>query len=735
MTSTRDTFARLRARARLGIAVEAASVCAIVGGAFVFGSYLIDRTLHLEVGFRAILALVVAACLVRAVRIRLLAPMRVDLGDDEFALAVERRDPQLRQSLISAVQFERDLESATAHAGESASLKRHVVDDVTRRAIGIRFHRAIDRARVARFAGVGIAAIAAVGLWSSLSSDEARLWFARNVLLADEPWPRRTHLRFLDHDPSVPLRLAEREDVTLRVEAAGVVPDRIELDCRFASGETFTRTLDQATERVFGITLEALLEDAVVVARGGDGSTAELRITLIPRPRLALTGMTLVYPEYMRRPARDVVDTGGDVRVPRGGSLTLTARSSKPLRSASLTFAQQHVPAELAPDGLGVTAVCTPTESGPLRLDAIDLDDLGPDQPTQIHVRVVEDTAPVVDFVTDGVGAMITPIARIPGFLDVRDDYGVRTARAEFKIAETKTTDDGAPETAPAEFEPAPFTGLDALVPGVTEAELEIALDLQALCPDPDPNSPANRVRPGHTLSLRFAAHDDFAPEPNTGTSETLHLRVVTAEALLTELRRRQTEQRRDLERVLDDETRGRDELAEIVPPGGDDPRAMQARLRIQAIARQQNSLGMRVQGIAARYRQILREMLNNRLFEPQLTSRLDAQIVSPLMALASGDFPVSAARTADFATSGDPDLRDQLVASYDNICDVIRQVLAHMERTEDLAALIESLRLILDMQGRVGSLVESALEAQGTGLFDRPPGRDPNRPGDREKK
>ena len=142
----------------------------------------------------------------------------------------------------------------------------------------------------------------------------------------------------------------------------------------------------------------------------------------------------------------------------------------------------------------------------------------------------------------------------------------------------------------------------------------------------------------------------------------------------------------------------------------------------------------MRVQGIATRYRQILREMSNNRLFEPQLPGRLEAQIVSPLITLALDDFPDSAESTAAFAESGDDSIRDSAIEVYDIIIAIIRQVLARMERTEDHAAIIETLKIILNMEGKVEGLVEKALEAEGAGIFDPPPDKRDKQDKDKNK-
>jgi hypothetical protein len=116
--------------------------------------------------------------------------------------------------------------------------------------------------------------------------------------------------------------------------------------------------------------------------------------------------------------------------------------------------------------------------------------------------------------------------------------------------------------------------------------------------------------------------------------------------------------------------------------------------------------------------------MKNNRLFEPGVTSRLDSRIVSPLMAMSLDGFPNSAAQTSVFADTGQEDTRVSAVEVYDQIIETIREVLAHMEKTEDLAAIVEALRIVLRTEEQAGELIEKLRNAQGGGIF-APAGRD----------
>ncbi len=727
-------LAGIRARARGGIVIEAAGAIAVAFLVHGVVSYTLDRWLHLEVAFRAVLLIALALFLWRIASRRLVAPLRTTLDDGELALAVERQDPQLHQALISALEFDDDLRAGRDH-GESAAMMRSVIDDVERRVGAIAFLRALDARRVARFLGLAGFGLVAFASWFVLGGAEARLWARRDLLLGSEAWPRNTWLSWDEIDASAPLRIAEREDLRLRVAVRGIVPERVELRGRFAGGEEFVRPMDRIGADRFAVTLETLLEDADVRAVGGDGETPPLAIRLVARPRVTELAITVEFPEYMGKQPEELSATGGDVRVPRGSTLTLVGKSSKPLRKAELVFGQDHrTPIEIeGPDARAMRVRFAPETGGELLLEVLDTDDLGPTAPPMLHLSVVDDAPPTLEFETSGIGSSITANARIPGVLKVRDDYGIATVTASFRTMAATAPDGGEKPPEPA-FEAAPVVWQDELEVGGTEADLGVVFDLLPLSPNAEPGAPENRIQPGTLLSVRFEATDVHAPDAHRGQSEVLNLRIVTRDQLLEDLTRRQLEQRTELERVRQKEVEARAELSDILSSTSADPRASSAKLRVESLARQQLALGKKVQGIGERYGRIVDEMVNNRLFEPAVTRSLAARIVEPLGQLAREDFPRSATLVETFANTGEESARDDCLAAYDDIIARLQALIDQMETTESIAALVESLKGVIRTEREVDDLIQGLRQEQGEGVFgpgstkdeDQKPGEKP---------
>ena len=103
-------------------------------------------------------------------------------------------------------------------------------------------------------------------------------------------------------------------------------------------------------------------------------------------------------------------------------------------------------------DGHSFSTRFKPENTGLLVLDVLDEDQLGSAKPTRLFLRVTEDQPPEVENRVTGIGNLITPTARIPGFIRVRDDYGLTALEPMFRIATGEQDDPTADEVAELEL-------------------------------------------------------------------------------------------------------------------------------------------------------------------------------------------------------------------------------------------------------------------------------------------
>jgi hypothetical protein len=751
MTAPTSLFSRLRGSARRGIWIEGLGLVLAGFVAFMLISFALDRTLRLEEVYRVSLLVLLLGGAWWVTQRYILGPLGVDLTDDELALAVERGESDLAQSLISAVQFERSLEGG-GPVSESTDLMRKVVSDVHARIDGIRDETALDTSRVRRFLAVILACLAVVGTWALTDSESLALWARRNLLMSDEDWPRASQLAFvMDHEGGV-VRVAHGDDLTVEVHATGqVIPEQVYVHYRFGDGISgrepmaLTGDADSDGGARFTWLMEQVLSPATLYATGGDGLSQDLRIEVVERPMLLDLAITKHYPAYMNREPERVPPGEGDLRVPAGVRLDFAGNSSKELEKAFLTFGREApIGLDLASDRRSYRGSFAPQESGVLTLDVLDRDRLGSGKPPKLFLRVVEDRAPMVDYKTQGIGSMVLFKALIPGSVRFRDDFGLTRVAAAIRITREEgdaqagagTGEDAEVKAPPAEaaWEDLPLTGLRQPDGQGTEQEYELPIVFDLASRNDITKSetdPSLAIRPGMLLQIRFSATDNYGPEaPHTGTSEVVTVRVVTEDKLMQDLHRRQVERRREVEQILQKEKDYELEIGEIISPTANDPKASLARLRLQAIARDQRALQKQVLGVADRYRLILDEYANNRILKPSQIIQQRQAIEEPLERLGREDFPTSAQEVEDFSQRGIEELRQIAVASYEAIVRDLEEIIRNMAHLESVAGIIEEFRKIRQMEESVRRDAAAALEKEDAASRVAPPREGPEKEG-----
>lgn len=413
LAAAREQLQRQRRRARTGIWIETLGVVALLLVAYAVPTWITDRLLRLEWAFRAALLLSFAVVVVQVFRRRLLRPLDVPLTEEEMALAVERRSPELSQSLISSLQFDDDLRGV-GRASDSPELKAAVVRQVRERLQSIPFGRAIDARRVRRFFGAIALFVLFFATWGATSPSSLGTWALRNVLLTNHDWPRYTSLRFVGSDGTV--RLPQGDPLAVLVAVDGPVPDRMTIEYAFRSGERGAEPMSLTGEREFTWTLDAVLASVELTVQGGDALPCSLQVDVVERPRIDDLTIRVAYPHYMERDPFDVPATEGELRLPRGALLTIAGRSQKPLSSAFLLFgSDQKIAMNVSSDWHGFQGEFEPPRSGLLSVDVIDRDRLGTGTPPKLVLRVGDDKPPTIEFRLRGIGASITAHARIPG--------------------------------------------------------------------------------------------------------------------------------------------------------------------------------------------------------------------------------------------------------------------------------------------------------------------------------
>ncbi len=717
----RDLIEAVRQQTRRWVWIESLALIGLAGAAVFFGTMAFDWAVEPPAWVRVLLVGLALVGLVAMIWGKLWGRLAVSMGDATLASLLERGHVGFRDSLSTAVEL------STGPAGDvDRRLLERTIDEAVAVVGDVEPARLFRRRRLVATALAGGLAVASIVGLACLRPAVADLWTRRMLLLDDTPWPRRTGLEAEGFSAGV-RKVARGTDVDLRVraDAAREIPEVVDLRTRSSRGGPW-RTERMGVRggvaegaQAFGHLIKGVNEDLDVEIRGGDARLRGLRLVVVDAPALESLECVALLPGYLGGGTR-AVSASRVLQVPRGSTVTLRFRATKPLRAATVVTVADGVEtrlAEVAGGSAGLPAQESASgvrdlavELGPVEGEQTfvarftDTDGLDNREPISVVLAAVPDEAPQVAMRMRGISTAVTPQARIPLVGIVSDDHSLAEASATVAVKDGATVN-------------VAVSRVKAGVPLVefTEDRPEI-LELEPLA-----------LAPGAALSVQVAARDGctLGGGPNEGKSDAWSLDVVTPEALMAMLEAREILLRRRFESVVSDLALARERLAaglggnaavegraagetgEEDGAGSDDGENRAAASEADGWALESGRLAESASRAAGETGEIARDFLairgeldNNRMLTEELEGRLVGQIATPLSAIAAGDLPGLAAAVRAAPASE----REAIVARADMVLARMRAVLDKMMELESYNEVIELLRGVIRTQEEIRS-------------------------------
>jgi hypothetical protein len=353
-----DRLAALRARTRVHLAIDGLASTALAFVTIGLVSFGIDRVFRLPWGQRAGMLAIMALLAGTLIWRRIVVRLRVALPLVELARAVEKMEPRLEWRLVSAVQF---LEREDPRG--SAELARLVIAEAEQAAAPLVFSRVLDTGAVARRTGRGLLTVAC-GLALVLAPGfrkSSKIWFDRCILLSSTAeWPKNTELTVTAQNGQVVtvlgngrMRVAipRGSDLAIIVSARGEVPTRATLAFDFAASHIRgTRPLARLGDNRFRHVFEKVVEDCDFLVRGGDDEVGPIHVAVVRPPFLDGLAIEADPPAYTKVPKKTFGIEAGEIALPAGTSVTITAHGTKPLLGAELDVRFAGTSLDAAPE-------------------------------------------------------------------------------------------------------------------------------------------------------------------------------------------------------------------------------------------------------------------------------------------------------------------------------------------------------------------------------------------------
>ena len=739
----RGVIDSLRGRIRRYVVLEGIAVLAVLTVGWFWLTYLMDvghfgvTSLELPSGVRT-LAVIIGASALAAVgaswlATRVLRPLRTDA----LALLLERKFPEFRGSLMTA------LRPHGGHEPVGEAMLYRTRRDAADRLREVDVSDVLNPVPLRRWLIGGAAGLVSLLVLAGVNPHGLSRWADAYLFQKDGYWDRFRETELVvsllmqPGDRVVPfvdgsVRHARGANLTVLADVpeGRTLPERVVLTVRGSSGSLYDQQISMTKSAAgrYRHTVLDVTEDLLLDFRAGDYATrTPYRVETVDAPRVDQIVLRNDYPDYTgldQETSGILTVAAPSVALPVGTETVLQVRTNKPITGVAVRDESGRIDLSVETSGTG-DSMLRVTDQGfelPLRLvsgepaiagngeqqlelagatqlkiSLLDEDGLSSTRDAQLEIVAVPDRPPIVVARPSGVGTAITRKARVPFSGTLEDDYGLLEAwfDAEFREAE----DDAAfltPERYP----------LDVNV----ESRKQFALDPGQVALDLRPLS----LRVGQSVRMAIAASDeDDLAGPNEGRSEALTLRIVSDDELLAVLYDKELNLRGRFERIIEEigETRttladaadrlraARDETAAEGQAGG----AASAAAEQAVLAIRKNEGETRT--VLDRFSDIRAELVNNRVDTDEALDRIDRGITVPLEVILDREFRETEessvrTRTASRKQSGELATSiDGTVNRIDRLLDRLNAVLDEMQRRQSYNQLVKQLQQILEKQ------------------------------------
>ncbi len=713
----------------------------------------------------AIIAAILAWILYRWVFRRTVVP----LTNRSMAVLLERKFRDFDDSLVTSVELTEDPSHAERFDPGMLDLTAEKARDNTG---AVRLRQVFNYNPLVRSIVGAAVLLVTVVVFYAVNRSAMAVWVNRIYLLRDEPWPRNarievvgvellgsedapqrpTQVPLIRFDENQSLKVAKGSNVRLRVRAdmaATVIPEVCTMYYSTEDGERGRVTMNRLRRSrgeyqdysFNGKPLRGILSTVHFDVVGYDYRVRDYKVLVVDSPAIIATELDCRFPDYLVDeqlslwlPRIEPLTSAS--QLPRGTDVTIRAQSNKPLRRVDLYNPETKELTTLNIEGDDQQRrqfeYRVPSLDDNLTLDVTlyDADNVVTERPSRIFITAVPDEAPRVDVKLRGIGTAVTPDVVIPVEGTILDDYAVNKTWYDVEMQRPGAT----PEDQQTVHQTHEFELQEA---GRAETSLDFRA-LRSLETDPLELRPTDKL----IVAIKAADKHDLDGSPNVGSGDRYQLDVVTPDALLAMLESREIGHRRRFEQIIEEMTQARDFLNRVKSPAPDrglepgdvldaaeqpdeeqpDPEKVAERtqslrlLRTQQAYQQTRKSGQELLGVAAAFRDIREELINNRVDTEDRKRRLKELIADPMQLVGETMFPELDRRIESLEKSlteamgsrqFDPQVGEEdasaAVEQANDILAELEEILQQMLDLETYNELLDIVRqLIEDQQGLI---------------------------------
>jgi hypothetical protein len=677
-----------------------------------------DRLLALGRGPRVAMLLVVLFVFIRQVIIWIVRPIMAYADPVQMAAVFEARHATLGDRLISTVA--RATRPNRAAPDESPAFVERLFNETIERFRSISSPAIFDETRLKKHMALGAATSLVIAATAVLMPGTLQTYLLRDWLLADVSWPLRTALHVEGFRDGV-LRWPIGDDLSLSAKVVGDVPDGIEAQVEAGEDRATTHPMERRGERQFLLSYGPLSSSMrvrfVLEQWGADPRTDWYDIQAVARPSIKRAGVEVRPPAYTKQPPFALASGQLSADILRGSTVAIDATLNKPVASATLKLGDKTIMKAGSDSPVRIRAEFTPDRGGSYYFDLMDHEGFSDARPVTYALRLLADPPPQVRLAFPGTGEMLVPGAVLELTGQAEDNLALRSVDLITQVR--RAVEAGEPATVSEQSES---------LPGVNDHPQRLALKRSIALA-------TMKLATSDLLTLKVAAADYQEQSPTTtassakvrtgvGESQGRTFRIVTAEELLSELARRESEWCKQFEQIIKTQEQIKARLVELSRSTQD--QSTENAVRFAQEQRAQRAQTSRVATVRRQFEMILDEMKINQLANPGVRKRLESGIILPLRDSVNAKTAEAADMIDQLRNAFSPQAATELEAAQTRLIQAMYSVLSNMLRSEGYNEAIALLRDIVRLQGEVTQQTQTQLNREIERMFGAEPTSQP---------
>ena len=392
--------------------------------AAVAAATLAEAHLHLSATLRWPLCIALFAYLVGGMVFLVFRPLFREWTEEEVAVHIERRYPELDNQLINALQL--GVDDRVVSPGMVEALVEQAAANVSQ----VPVRNAVSTRRCRYVAIAALVATALLGTWAALSFDRFSNALQR-VLFPGRDIAALGRVRIVSVTPGN-TRINSGSALEVVVETEGGASEAIDagLTYRYEDGENDLRKAMSSVRRnVFMCRVDEIktpLHYRVTIG----GTESELyAVEVVERPVIVRRGIRYNFPTYTGAAGwrdRFDEDTNGDVRAPIGTIATVELTTNKPIKTGELRISTgDKLTLRRRQSNTHLEATLAVIRDAVYTVHLTDADDMANRDPRENKIIALPDRAPLITFTKPGKDITAGVGDSVPLGIAAKDDYGV----------------------------------------------------------------------------------------------------------------------------------------------------------------------------------------------------------------------------------------------------------------------------------------------------------------------